>query len=293
MRLQPLRDTVSDAQRHTPTIIRTVWDDVIKDDCLDLAAQMSFYFVTSLFPFLVVIGAVVGWLPSTNLWSEMVQWLTTYLPRGPRHMVFRTILGLQTYHSQFFSYGLAATIWVASSGFVSLMESLSLAYGVKETRGFWRKRVMALTATAVGAVFAIISFALLTLGHELAETLSPHLQRILTFPFPWEFARVLVSLLLVVLGLDLVNYFLPNVHHRWRWLTPGTVFVVLGLVAATSGFGYYINHFANYPQYYGAMAGFIILVMVIYITSLVLLIGAEIDSVRENLRTEKNGRTAA
>lgn len=287
MRPAALRDIVSDALREIPFIVRTVWRDAIKDDCVDLAAQMSFFFVTSLFPFLVVIGAVVGWLPSTGLWSEMVQWVTAYLPRGPRHMVFRTILGLQTYNSQFFSYGLAATIWVASSGFVSLMESLSLAYGVKETRGFWKKRIIAIAATAVGAVFAIASFGLLTFGHDLAVSIGPHLQRILPFAFPWELARWTVTLLLMILGLDMMNYFLPNVRHRWRWLTPGTVFMVLGLIAATWGFGYYVSHFANYPRYYGAMAGFIILVMVIYIASLVLLIGAEIDSVRENVRSQK------
>jgi membrane protein len=289
MRLLPqVGEILSDARRFTPVVVRTVWGGVIKDDCVDLAAQMSFFFVTSLFPFLVVIGAIVGWLPSTGLWTEMVGWIAAYLPRGPRHMVFRTILSLQTYHSQFFSYGLAVTMWVASSGFVSLMESLSLAYGVKETRGFWKKRVIALAATAVGAIFAVVSFGLLTFGHQLAVALAPHLQRILPFRFPWEFARWTGTLCLMVFGLDMLNYFLPNVRRGWRWLTPGTVFVVVGLVSATSGFGYYVRHFGNYPRYYGAMAGFVILVMVIYIASLVLLIGAEIDSAHEQLRTQRN-----
>jgi membrane protein len=288
MRVPQASAVLTNCRRITPVIVRTVWSDVIRDDCVDLAAQMSFFFVTSLFPFLVVIGAIVGWLPSTGLWTEMVGWIAAYLPKGPRHMVFRTILSLQTYHSEFFSYGLAVTMWVASSGFVSLMESLSLAYGVKETRGFWKKRVIALAATAVGAIFAVASFALLTFGHQLAVAIAPHLQRILPFPFPWEFARWTATLLLMIFGLDMMNYFLPNVRRGWRWLTPGTVFVVLGLVGATSGFGYYVSHFGNYPRYYGAMAGFVILVMVIYIASLVLLIGAEIDSVRENLRAQRS-----
>jgi len=288
MRLPQVGAVLTDVRRFTPVLVRTVWNDVMRDDCIDLAAQMSFFFVTSLFPFLVVIGAIVGWLPSTGLWAEMVGWIAAYLPRGPRHMVFRTILSLQTYHSEFFSYGLAATIWVASSGFVSLMESLSLAYGVKETRGFWKKRVIALASTAVGAIFAVVSFALLTFGHELAVAVSPHLQKILPFPFPWEFARWTGTLILMIFGLDMMSYFLPNVRRGWRWLTPGTIFVVLGLVGATTGFGYYVSHFANYPRYYGAMGGFVILVMVIYIASLVLLIGAEIDSVRENLRAQRD-----
>lgn len=286
MRMPQLGEALIDLRRFTPLIVRRLWNDVMKDDCLDLAAQMSFYFVTSLFPFLVVIGAVVGWLPSTTLWTEMVHWIAAYLPRGPQHMVFRTILGLQTYHSQFFSYGLAATVWIASSGFVSLMESLSLAYGVKETRGFWKKRIIALAATAVGTIFAVVSFALLSFGHQLALAIDPHLEKVLPFPLPWEFARWTVTLLLMILGLDMVNYFLPNVRQKWHWITWGTVFVVLGLVGATTGFGYYVSHLGNYPRYYGAMAGFIILIMVIYITSLVLLIGAEIDSVRENLRAQ-------
>jgi len=287
MRFPQVGELLTNFRRFTPFIVRTVWNDVMRDDCIDLAAQMSFFFVTSLFPFLVVIGAIVGWLPSTGLWTEMVGWIAAYLPKGPRHMVFRTILSLQTYHSEFFSYGLAATIWVASSGFVSLMESLSLAYGVKETRGFWKKRVIALTATAVGALFAVVSFALLTFGHQLAVAIAPRLQRVLPFPFPWQIARWTATLLLMIFGLDMVNYFLPNVRHKWRWITPGTAFVVIGLVGATSGFGYYVGHFGNYPRYYGAMAGFVILVMVIYIASLVLLIGAEIDSVRENLRSQR------
>jgi membrane protein len=288
MRLPQAGQVLTNFRRFTPLIVRTVWNDVMRDDCVDLAAQMSFFFVTSLFPFLVVIGAIVGWLPSTGLWTEMVGWIAAYLPKGPRHMVFRTILSLQTYHSEFFSYGLALTIWVASSGFVSLMESLSLAYGVKETRGFWKKRVIAVAATAVGAIFAVVSFALLTFGHQLAVAITPHLQKVLPFPLPWQFARWGATLFLMVFGLDMVSYFLPNIRRKWRWLTPGTVFVVLGLVSAISGFGYYVSHFGNYPQYYGAMAGFVILVMVIYIASLVLLIGAEIDSVRENLRTRRS-----
>lgn len=288
MRLPLVGEVSTDIRRFIPVIVRTVWNDVMRDDCVDLAAQMSFFFVTSLFPFLVVIGAIVGWLPSTGLWTEMVGWIAAYLPKGPRHMVFRTILSLQTYHSEFFSYGLAVTIWIASSGFVSLMESLSLAYGVKETRGFWKKRVIALATTAVGAIFAVVSFALLTFGHQLAVAIAPHLQKVLPFHFPWQFARWGATLFLMVLGLDMMSYFLPNIHRKWRWLTPGTVFVVLGLVGATTGFGYYVSHFGNYPQYYGAMAGFVILVMVIYIASLVLLIGAEIDSVRENLRTQRS-----
>jgi hypothetical protein len=137
------------------------------------------------------------------LWHNLAQWITDYLPRDSRRMVFTTILSLTQTSTGFFSLGLFATIWTASSGFVSLMESLTVAYGAKEVRGFWKKRVLAIAATVVGAVFLLGSFGLLTFGHWAAAMISMHLDTVVNFQVPWEFGRWLASLLLMLLGLDL------------------------------------------------------------------------------------------
>ncbi len=286
-RLRPARKLRFEMARFLPQLVKAIWNGVRNDDCLDLAAQMSFYFVLSLFPFLIVIGSVVGWLPSTDLWHGMAQWLTDYLPPRPRRMVFGAILDLTRNNSEFFSYGLVAMIWIASSGFVSLMESLSLAYGFPETRSFWKKRIIALGATVIGTAFVIVSFGLLTFGHLAAQAIAPHLDHAVPFPIPWKLARWLVSLALMFLGLDLMNYFLPNVRRPWHWLTPGTIFVALSLIAMSRGFNFYVLYFGRYPEFYGAMAVFIILMTWIYIASLILLIGAEIDSAMGKLRRDR------
>jgi membrane protein len=265
-------------------LLNRIWKGVIEDDCIDLAAQMSFYFSLSLFPFLIVIAAFVGWLPSTTLWHNLAQWITDYLPRDSRSLVFMTILNLTQGSTGFLSFGLIATFWTASSGFVSLMESLTVAYGAKETRGFWKKRLIAIVATVVGAAFFVMSFGLMTFGRWIASAISIHLENVLPFRVPWELGRWLASLLLMLLGLDLMNYFLPNVRRRWQWLTPGTVFVVLAMIAGSAVFNFYLRHFGDYPKFYGALAGFIILLTWIYIASLLLLIGAETDSIVENLK---------
>src|ERR1043166_6420517 len=98
----------------------------------DLAAQMSFYFVMSLFPFFMIIAALVGLLPSTTLWQHFAQWVTDYLPAQSRRVVFETILGLSRGSAGFLSFGILATLWTASSGFSSLMESLSVARGTHD-----------------------------------------------------------------------------------------------------------------------------------------------------------------
>ena len=265
-------------------LVKTTWADVQNDNCLDLAAQMSFYFVLSLFPFFLVIAAVVGWLPSTDLWQNVVQWITDYLPRDSRRLVFATILDLTRSHTGFLSFGLLATIWTASSGFVSLMESLSIAYGVRETRSFWKKRIVAVCATAIGAFFLLASFGLLTFGHWAAGAISFHLRSVLPFQMPWELARWSATLVLMFFGLDLINYFLPNGDRPWRWLTPGTALVGLSFFMASMAFNFYLQHFSNYPKFYGTLAGFIILMVWIYISSVILLIGAETDNAMEKLK---------
>lgn len=276
--------------KHLQNLLGEIWDEIVTDDCVDLAAQMSYYFSLSLFPFLIVLAAFVGWLPSTSLWHNLAQWITNYLPRDSRRMVFTTILSLTQTSPGIFSVGIIATIWTASSGFVSLMESLSVAYGVEETRGFWQKRILAIATTIVGAIFLVASFGLLTFGRWTAILISIHLENDLNFPVPWEIGRWLASLLLMLLGLDLVNYFLPNVKRRWHWLTPGTVFVILTMVAGSALFNFYLRHFGSYPRFYGTMAGFIVLMFWIYLASLILLIGAETDSVIE--RTRERSRNA-
>lgn len=277
-------------RRFYPNLLKVLWTNVLNDDCLDLAAQMSFYVVLSLFPFLLVIAAVIGWLPSTSLWHDFAQWITNYLPGDSRKLVFSTILDLTHGYSGFFSLGLLGTIWAASAGVSSLIDSLNVTYGVKETRSFWRRRAVALGFTGLAAVFFIASFGALTLGHWAATSLSLDIKGIHSLRVPFEVARWLATLLLICLALDLMNHFLPNVTRPWRWLTPGRLFVSLTLVGASITFNFYLRYFANYPRLYGALAGFIVLMIWIYIASLILLIGVEMDNAVADL---KGGRASA
>lgn len=263
------------------TLAKTVFAAAVADDCVDLAAQMSFYFVLSLFPFLLVIAAILGWLPSTNLWHNFVQWVTQYLPRETRSLVFATVFDLSRGSTKFFSAGLLALLWTASSGFVSLMESLSVAYGVQETRSFWRKRMIAICATVIGAAFAVASFGLLAFGHLIEETI---LFRIGSLSWLWEFVRWVATLSLMLLGLEMINYFLPNRDRPWRWVTTGSAVAALTYMGASAGFNFYLQHFDSYPRLYGTLAGFIILMTWVYISNVILLIGAEMDHAIELMK---------
>ena len=266
-------------------VLARLWED----GCADLAAQMSFYFVLSLVPFFLVLAALVGWLLSTTFWQALVQWVTAYFPQGSRKMLFSIFFDLTYGYSKFMSIGLLSLIWSASSGFVTLMEALSIAHGAKETRSFWRKRIVAIAATVGAAVFFLLSFALTSVGHDVATALSyqHRYPRVTDAKIFWDVGRWTANFLLIMLAINLVNYFLPSGKRSWNWLSPGTSFVALTFVLASFGFDYYIQHSSIIPRVYGALAGVIIFMIWIYMSSLILLIGAETDTAIKELTQQR------
>lgn len=268
-------------------LVKKVWADIWADNCIDLAAQMSFYFVLSVFPFLLVIASVIGWLPSTNVWHNFAEWMSNYLPQYARPAFFHTVLGLTHGYSSFLSAGLIAMIWSASSGFVSLIQSLNIVYEVKETRGFWKQRLIALTAAALAAIFLLGSFGLLTGGHAAVTLVGKDIPWIQRFRIWFELARWATTLGLLLIGLDLMNHYLPDRKQSWRWYTPGILFAMALFVATAFGFRVYVQDFSNYSKVYGALAGAIILLLWVYAFSLILLVGAEIDDAYDRMKGQQ------
>lgn len=264
-------------------LTRRVWSRADRHECIDLAAEVSFYFVLSVFPFFLVMAAIVGWLPSTDLWQSFAHWIITYFPQRSQNLVFTMILNLQRGKTEFLSVGLAATLWTASSGFMSLMGALTTAYGRKEHRPYWKRRLIAVAMTFGCAVFFLASFALWSFGHWAAGTLSPSLQHLVIWQAKWRIIWWIVTTILLCIGVDLLSYFLPAGRRTWRWLSPGTVFVALSFAVGTLGLNLYVRLSPMLPRLYGALAGFIILMMWIYMASLILLVGAETDSALEDL----------
>jgi membrane protein len=264
-------------------LIRRVWNRLNSDDCTNLAAQVSFYFVLSLFPFFLVLASVLGWIPTTSKWDEFAAWVTTYFPWQARNLVLRAMIQLSHGYEGFLSFGLLGTIWSASSGFMSLMEALSVAYGARDHRSYLKRRVIAIAATLLAAVFLVLSFVLWNLGHFIAVVVSRDLQFFVLFDKQWKFVRWLATLALMCLGLNLMNHFLIA-NRPWKWFTPGSLLVSLSFVAATSAFEIYLAHGPSVPTLYGAIAGFTALLLWIYLANLILLIAAETDTALRELK---------
>src|SRR5215469_6256300 len=260
------------------SVLLRVYKRADRNECTGIAAQVSFFFVLSLFPFFLVIAAIIGSLPSVTLWQPFVQWMFTYFPHLSQTIVFETILDLSKWRIGIVSLGLVTTIWSASSGFVSLMKALSVAYGAEDTRSYWKKRVLAIVATLGSVVFFISSFGLWTVGHWARGTVGTEFKSLNLFQTPPRIAWWLFTLFLLCIGIDLIHYFLPDCRRKWRWLSPGTLFVAFSFILASLGLNFYLGHNLMFPRIYGTLAGFIALMLWIYMSTVILLIGAETDT---------------
>jgi membrane protein len=256
-------------------VVERFWAGWQVQAATDMAAEVSFYFVLSCFPFLMVLTALLSWMHRTSGWYAFSFWLTDYMPTSARNTILTTMEELAKDSGRFFSLGLVLTIWSASTGFLSLMEALSKIYGVKDERSYLKRRVIAVCATLVAAVFLVICFGVWSAGHVVAGLL---FRDTLPFDTQWKLVRWVVTLVMISLAVDLMNYFLPRKRLPWRWVTPGTLLTALCFVVASALLGLYANHNPNISRIYGTLTGFIVMMLWIYLLNLSMLLGAQTDA---------------
>jgi membrane protein len=272
-------------------LARRVWKEMDADNVPGLAAQTSYYFVLSLFPFLIFLAALVGTLPFTGLWNEVLAWVTLNLPRETQHLVFEAVASLTQGRRSFLSIGLLGTAWAVCSGLMNLMSSLNTAYEVKETRGFFKRLGLAFVMLFVLTFLFLGSFGLLSAGDWLGTWLVNRAGPGLLVITLWFVGRWVLSLVLMALVVAIIDHALPNLRRPWHCFTPGTLFVVLAWVPATLGFNLYVHHFHSYNRTYGALGAFVVLMVWAYITSLIILVGAEINCELHRMRSEAQSQT--
>jgi membrane protein len=242
---------------------------------IDKAAEVSFYFVLSCFPFLLVVTALLTWLNKTSGLTTFSHWLTNYMPATARITVVATIQELSQGAGRFFSFGLLLTIWSASTGFLSLMDALTDVYGQREARSYVQRRGIAILTTFVAAIFLLGCFGIWRFGHVLGGVVYRDLA---PFSTKWTIVRYAVTLAMICLAVDLMNYFLPAKRLPWRWVTPGSLLTAFSFVVASALFNVYVNHNANMARIYGTLTGFIVMMLWIYIVTISILLGAQADA---------------
>jgi len=263
-----------------------------RDDALGIAAQLAYYLILALFPFILVLVSLMGTFGSPELASEILAYFQRVMPEQAYDIIetfTANIISGQAEAPGLFTFGILFTIWAASGAFAALINALNRAYDVQETRPFWKVRGIAILMTLGLSVLILIGVLLLVLGPQIGQAIANVFGLEETFTLVWEVVRWPVALFFMVFTVALLYYFAPDVDQPFRWITPGGLIGVLLWVLASVGFNFYVSNFGSYNKTYGSIGAVIVLLLYLYISSLTILFGATLNATLVRMKEEISG----
>jgi membrane protein len=265
-----------------PEVIRRTVKEFGDDNCLGLAAQLAFYFLMALFPALLFLVALLGYLPVENALGELLAAIGTVAPQELMALLREQLAQIADgSQASLLTLGILGAIWSSSAALVAIIDALNRAYDVTEWRPWWRRRLLALLLTVTLALFIILALVLVLVGPAMAFRLADWLGVGPAAALVWTLIRWPAILFCVVFSVDLVYHVAPNRRRRWAWITPGSVLATALWIVASFGLKVYVTNFGDYTATYGAIGGAIVTMLWFYVSSIAILVGAELNGVIE------------
>lgn len=260
-------------------LVRRTIREAIADDCLGLAAQLSYYFFLALFPAILVLLATASFFPLHNLNDDLGRFLGPFVSPEVLQLIQDQMRRLANADSGgLLTFGLLGALWSSSAAIVSLVGALNQAYDIEESRPWWKVRLSAMALTVGFALFILVALSLVLVG----PTVAGYLGRVtgLGAPFEWSWLLLQWPLVfaLVSVAVALIYYFAPDAEQDWVWISPGAVVATLLWLIASLGFKLYIATFTDYNASYGSVGAVIVLLLWFYVSGLALLAGAELNA---------------
>jgi membrane protein len=260
-------------------LARRVWAEFSEDEISDRAAALAYYFLFALFPALLFLTALLGLLPIPNLMDRLMAYISQAMPGDAASIIQKTLTEIVAgANSGLLSIGVLGALWAGSNGMSSIMSALNAAYDVKETRPWWKTKLLALGLTFGFSVFILSALVLLMFGPKIGETVASWVGLGDVFMRVWNIVSIPIVMVLVAIGIGLVYYLAPAVEQRWRWVTPGSVVALVLWLAASFALRFYVTNFANYNATYGSIGGVILLMLWLYLSGMAILLGAEVNA---------------
>ena len=276
---EKLKDEVERSCREAGHIAVIVYKELWRTRAFTIAAGLAFYFLLSLVPLLIVFASILRFLPLNSLVAQMLGLMAVLVPPDSMRMIMSVTLSvLEPGHTKLISFGILSYLWAATGGFSALIEALDIAYDVTDCRPWWRERLQDFLLTFTVGALIIVSLLTILVGPHFGHFLR------LFFPVPGAFARIwpvlrwIVTVATFVTGLELMYYLGPHARHSF-WSTWRGAAVAVGMwFLGSFGLSFYLDHLSNYNKTYGSLGAVIGLMLWLYISSLAVIIGAELNA---------------
>lgn len=248
-----------------------------EDDIFALASQLAYSLLLSFFPFLIFLFTIAGYSRVES--QDVLISLKGILPYNAYSLIDRTVIEIfDSRKKDLLSFSFITTVWIASSGFHAVIKALNKAYDENECRPIWKVQLISILSV-LGLTFLIIfSLFILVLGNVLKSKFAIWFGVSSSLYFLWNFLRYLLTLVIMVFIFALLYKITPCKRLTLWEAVPGSIFTTIGWIIVSIGFSFYVDNFANYSKLYGSIGAVIVLMVWLFLTSIIILLGGEINS---------------
>ncbi|NLY59866.1 MAG: YihY/virulence factor BrkB family protein [Gammaproteobacteria bacterium] len=263
-------------------VLRDTAKGFSEHDLSTYAAALAYRALFSIFPFILFLLALLGFLHLPSFFGWLREQAALLLPPVAMEQVDPVIDQLQQSQGGLMSVGILLALWTASIGIRSLMNAMNRVYQVEESRPGWKLILLSVAYTVGLAVMLLLAAGFMTLGPQIMNWLAAQVGMEQILVSLWTWMRWPLAILLMMLAVALIYYATPDVEQDFRFITPGSVVAVIIWLVASIGFGIYVQNFANYNATYGSIGAIIVLLLYFYISAAVLLLGAQLNATIEH-----------
>jgi len=266
----------------------TIYNDVLDEHLFVFAAGLSYYFVLSLFPLLVSMASLLGYVPIPHLFEDLLTLMAKLVPGDGMSLVRNIVSDVGSHkHTHFLTFGLAFTIWTASSGFAAIIDGLDVVYRVRETRPVWKTRPIALALTLLAGSLLLVAVGLMVEGTYFGVWFTRRVDLNPAILAAWRYLRWGIAIVFAVFAVELVYHFGPNVKQRFRDSLIGSIVAVMTWIGLSYLLGSYLRHIDSLDKTYGSLGAAVGLYLWFYLSGFAILAGGEINFLLRELRNHR------
>lgn len=264
--------------------LRNIIKSVIENDFFGMAAEMGFMLVIGIFPFMLFLTALFGWLGKHSFMDPLIQFLQQVMPGDVINLI-QTVLNEVWFFTKgglVATLGFCITVMLSTNALAIVLKGLNRAYKVEETRSFIYTRLLSLIMVFVNALVLFLSINLIIFGKVIIKFLIAYLGLTVSSGNLMLVLRWPIAFVALYIMAYLHYYILPDLGGQEKLrrtsALPGTLFFCVSWLLGSWGFSIYINNLHTYNFVYGTIGGFAVLMVWLYYTSILILVGGEINS---------------
>ncbi|CQR47278.1 hypothetical protein BN1058_01586 [Paraliobacillus sp. PM-2] len=258
--------------------LKQLFKRISQDDVPGLSAQLAYFLLLSLFPFLIFLVTLIGYIPVDNV--DIISFFSAYAPSEILELIEGNIDHIANQRNGgLLSIGIIGALWSASNGINAIMRAFNKAYDVEENRSFIVSRLIAVVLTVAMLLVIIMAFLLPIFGRQIGVYLFSFFGLSEGFIEIWNTLRWVISSFVLFVVLLALYMLAPNKRVHLRNVTVGAIFATIGWQLVSLAFSYYVTTLGNYSATYGSLGSVIVLMIWFFISGMIIITGGEINAI--------------